>query len=152
LVFEELPGRGRRAEVDLATFVEDGGLVEYVVDGLTGLVHGHCVGADTDVRGYAQGLDELEGAGRVETAGAVVPCADWRLGEHHLGDTNALAFASGYAADKVVADFGVVGVGESEHGHDDTGNVATVFGAGHVVDSVGRCAHGCSELEGLAYC
>jgi len=72
------------------------------------------------------------------------------LGHHHLSDADPPAFSAGDAPDKVVAHLGVVGVGETKHGHDDAGRVATELGARHALDSIGRGAHGGGELNCLA--
>jgi hypothetical protein len=55
-------------KVDLSALVQDDGLVEQVVDGLTGLVDGHGVGAAGIVGSQSDGLSKLQGCCRIQTA------------------------------------------------------------------------------------
>lgn len=130
-----LPGDIGAAKEDLATLVEDDGLVEQVVGGLGRLVDGHAGGVVEQLRLQAQRLAELDGVGRVETSGGVVPALQGSTRQGGLGDGDTLALTARHTSNVLVADARVDGVGNAKHGHD---NIAQMGGKGIPAEALGE--------------
>ena len=67
----------------------------------------------------------------------VIPRWKWWASQHHLRNTDTLSLTSRYSTDKIVTDFGIIGVSETKYGHDNFSNVAAVFTSGHVMYAMG---------------
>ena len=70
LLLEEGLGLFGGSEVDLATFIENGGLVKDVINGLTSLVDGNDMDRIAQVSGDTQVVNELVGRRGIEASGA----------------------------------------------------------------------------------
>ncbi|KAH8711604.1 hypothetical protein HC256_008418 [Beauveria bassiana] len=142
-------GLARGAKVDLPALVQHRRLVKQVVDGLARLVNGHGAHGVANLRHRPQALHKLERRGRVEAARAIVPRANRRARQQHLGDAHAFALAARHAAHKVVADFGVVRVAQPKRRHDHLDHVLCVLLARHALDALLRRPHRRRKLERL---
>jgi hypothetical protein len=68
----------------------------------------------------------------------VVPSAKRRARKHHFCNTNALSLSSRHTSDEVVSDFGIVGMTETQYGHDDLYTMPAQFVSRHSTKGLGR--------------
>lgn len=87
-------GLARWPKVDLPALVEHEDLVEEVVCALGSLVDGHGAGPAKHVRLQPQRFAKLNGVGRVEAAGGIIPALERRAGQRGLGNRHSLPFAA----------------------------------------------------------
>ena len=144
-------GLGGRTVVGAAALVDEHDLVEEVVQALAGLVQGDEGGDVGHVGKGAQALDVLERRARVEPPGRVVPALRAGLGDHGLGDGDALLLAAGDASDHGVADLGVQRVLDPEDLGDDAQELSHVVGPALALLArvLARGAGGEGEGEGV---
>jgi hypothetical protein len=99
--------------------VEDHDLVELLVDTLAGLVERDKGGLLHDVGQKAEGLGIVESGRCVETTSRVVPRSEDTASAPHLGDRDTLPLSARDTAHEGVADDGVGGVLDVEHGEEE---------------------------------
>jgi hypothetical protein len=115
------------------------------------LIDSNARGDAHDIGLRTQGAAKLNGVGAVETSGAVIPALQGRVAQSGFSDGDALPLAAADAADKVVTDPGVPGVGDAKHGHDDVAHMLGVFGFGKAAGDKVGAARASSKVKGIAY-
>lgn len=148
-VDEVLLGLVSAAKEDLPALVQHNGLVEQVVGTLGRLIDGNTGGAAKQLGLQAESLAELDGVGAVQTTGTVVPALERRTREGSLGDGDALPLTARHATHVLVADAGVDGVADAEHGHDDIPQVVGEYITGDALRERPRSTGPGSEGEGI---
>jgi len=138
------------AKEDLATLVEDGGLVEKVVSALRRLVNGDNSGVVEKLGLETKGFAEFDSVGRIETSSRVIPALQRSSRQSSLRNGDTLALTTRNTTDVFVTNASVDGVRDTKHSHND---ISEVVGEVVSVQALGKLAGlsgASSEGEGVA--
>lgn len=141
-----------RVKVDLMVGIKDCCFVEFVVNGLIGLVYGYGICWVSNVGIELKGLDKFEGWSWVKILCVVVLSWDGRVGYYYFGNIDFFLFVIGDILYVVIFYFGVIGVIEVKNSYDDVGDVLVVFRFWYVFGLVGGGVYCSGVFKGLIDC
>ena len=121
-VDEVLLGLACGTHEDLAARIDHQDLVHHVVNSLTSLVKSDKRSAVRNISHDSQRSGVVKSSRCIETSGRVIPGNDSGFGSQCFGDGNTLPFTSRDTADVLVTNHGVLGVRDTEHLHECSGD------------------------------